>query len=243
MKTHRTATSGRIAVVVRCAAALAATAGVTTGLAGLALAAVAPVAARLRTDGPGAALALPLADVLAALAAVGVLLCWAALAVEGAAFATGLTWQVLRHGRLPTLTAGPAAGAHRWPRRAALAALGLSVGAGALAPALAAPPGRPGPETVVAAAGPLAGLPLPDRTPGPATPTTPTRTVTVRPGDSLWSIAGSLAGAQASPGSVAACWQRLLDADADRLGADPDLIFPGTSLRAPRCDRPRKDRP
>lgn len=241
MKQQRITSYGRVVVLLRLLLVLAAASTATTGLVRLALAAVAPVAADIRGGGPTALLALPLADALAALAAVGVLGCWTLLALEGAVFAVRLAWQVLRHGRLHPLSGPRTGGARRWPRRAALAALGLSVGAGALSPALAAQPGRPRPEAVVAVARPLTGLRLPDRTPG--SPDAPRRTVTVAPGDSLWAIAGSLAGEQASPARVAGCWQRLLGANADRLGADPDLIFPGTSLRAPRCDRPRKDRP
>lgn len=240
MKQTPTTPYGRVVVPLRYLLALAAASAVTLGLGRLALSAAAPVAADVRAGGPATLLVLPLPDALAALAAVGALVCWTLLAAEAAAFATRLAWQVLRHGRPRAFSGRPSDG-RPWPRRAALAALGLSVGAGALTPAQAAQPGGPGPEAVVAAARPLAGLPLPDRTPGAGAPEQPV--VTVAPGDSLWSIAVSLAGERASTVHVAACWQRLLRANAGRLGADPDLIFPGTSLRAPRCDRPRKDRP
>jgi nucleoid-associated protein YgaU len=54
----------------------------------------------------------------------------------------------------------------------------------------------------------------------------------VRAGDSLWTIATSLLGADASPSAVAREVQRLWALNADRIGGgDPDLIFPGERLR------------
>jgi nucleoid-associated protein YgaU len=54
----------------------------------------------------------------------------------------------------------------------------------------------------------------------------------VRPGDSLWSIAGDLAGPDASPATIARLVNRLWELNADRIGTgDPDLVMVGTVLR------------
>ncbi len=244
MKQPRISASRRITLLLRCALLAAVAAAGTTVLARLAWRAAAPAALALQQGGPTAVPALPFGDVLATLAALALLGCWVALVTQGAVVAVRVVWEVLRHGRPPSCWLGCPPGRQARTRRVVLAVLGLSLGAGTLAPATAAPPGRPAPDAVVAAARPLTGLPLPDRTAGTrAQAELPPRTVTVRRGDSLWSIAVSLAAAQNPSDRVAGCWQRLLRANADRLGDDPDLIFPGTSLVAPRCDRPRKDRP
>lgn len=98
------------------------------------------------------------------------------------------------------------------------------------------------------------GLRLPDRpvTSGPCTsvsgPTdpgapTPVATVRVRAGDSLWSMSRQRLPNGASIPEVRDAWLRLMNANADVLGTDPDLIFPGTLLRVPdNAVRPWKDR-
>ncbi len=103
--------------------------------------------------------------------------------------------------------------------------------------------------TVVAVAGPaqaeqrhdLAGLPLPDRpvaTSAPEKTVTPAArtsgsTVTVRAGDSLWSIAAGQLPANASDGQVAQAWRAWHHANRAVVGPDPDLIRPGQVLSAP----------
>jgi hypothetical protein len=57
--------------------------------------------------------------------------------------------------------------------------------------------------------------------------------VTVRPGDSLWSIAAGLLGPGASDAQVARAWHRIAALNAAQLGPDPDLIHPGTRLSIP----------
>jgi Tfp pilus assembly protein FimV len=54
---------------------------------------------------------------------------------------------------------------------------------------------------------------------------------TVRPGESLWSIATDLLGADASTSQVAAEVQRLWARNSARIGTgDPDMLHVGTKL-------------
>jgi nucleoid-associated protein YgaU len=57
--------------------------------------------------------------------------------------------------------------------------------------------------------------------------------VVVQPGDSLWSIAARALSPSASDRQVAQAWPRWWSANRAVLGADPDLIYPGTQLSAP----------
>lgn len=69
----------------------------------------------------------------------------------------------------------------------------------------------------------------------PTTPEPPTAdgVVRVRPGDSLWLLAGRRLGPHATDAQVAAAWPRWYAANRDAIGADPDLIRPGQVLRSP----------
>lgn len=67
------------------------------------------------------------------------------------------------------------------------------------------------------------------RSNGPRT----TVTVTVRPGDSLWSIAARHLAPGASDAQVDAAWRAWYAANRPVIGADPDLILPGQLLHAP----------
>jgi hypothetical protein len=72
--------------------------------------------------------------------------------------------------------------------------------------------------------------------------------VVVRRGDSLWRIAARHLGAGASDAEVAAEWPRWWHANRREIGADPDLLVPGTRLTPPdggssRLDRTHPDRP
>lgn len=78
--------------------------------------------------------------------------------------------------------------------------------------------------------GPLEGLPLPDR---PVAGRTAPQLVVVRPGDSLWAIAERELGPQASETQIAHRWPQWYRANRDVIGADPDLILPGTVLQSP----------
>lgn len=104
------------------------------------------------------------------------------------------------------------------------------------------PPLAPDPPRDEAAPGPI---PPPEASPPDLSPTgdaadaADAATVTVRSGDHLWSIAehhlGAHLDAAPSDQQVAAYWQRLIDANRDRLAdpANPDLILPGQQFVLP----------
>ena len=56
--------------------------------------------------------------------------------------------------------------------------------------------------------------------------------ITVAPGDSLWSIAASLH-PDADDASIDAAWRAIYEANADTL-PDPNLIHPGQKLTLPQ---------
>ena len=62
-------------------------------------------------------------------------------------------------------------------------------------------------------------------------------TVVVRPGDCLWTIAATALGSIASNAEIAAEWPRWYAANRHVIGADPDLLLPGTRLRTPPATR------
>ena len=73
-----------------------------------------------------------------------------------------------------------------------------------------------------------------------AVPSHPTAVV-VRRGDSLWSIATDLLPAGADAPDVTEAWHRLHRANTARIGADPDLILPGTRLVVPGQLAPHRE--
>ncbi len=81
----------------------------------------------------------------------------------------------------------------------------------------------------------LTGLRLPDL-PAREQPTHPT-TLRVRPGDCLWTLAGGLLPPSADDAEISALTQAIYRANHDRIGPDPDLIFPGTLLTDPEATR------
>lgn len=207
--------------------------------------------ARLRQDGqlpsPSALGATADDAVVLELAALVLLLgaCWlAAGAVAGLLEAlTGSAPAVLR-------TVTPEA-----VRRVVVLTCGLALGttssgltARAAAPALPPPElggpalGRPAPGRPAApATDVLAGLALPERQVGEVIPGPPVeaardtsgRTVVVRPGDSLWRIGEELLPSGAGTARLDRAWRLLYATNRDRIGADPDLVHPGTTLRLP----------
>ena len=126
-------------------------------------------------------------------------------------------------------------------RRVVLAACGVAVASALGSPARADDGhGRPQPHGVAL----LSGLPLPDRAVAPVRrhPAPPPRsTVTVRPGDSLWSIAEHDLPAGAPDRAIDERWRAIYAANHDRIGPDPDVLQPGQLLHLPR-HTPRKDR-
>jgi len=171
------------------------------------------------------------ADVLTWLCAVAALVAAGALWV----IATDVAWRVLRCGGAPP---GPAGAV----RRAVLVACGVGVlvaaaPAGASAPGAPDAPGAPGTHATGPSSHVLQGLPLPDRATAaaqrPARAASDPATVRVRRGDSLWSIAAARLGPGADGPDVAAYWRRIHALNAGVIGADPDHIEPGQSLRLP----------
>lgn len=59
------------------------------------------------------------------------------------------------------------------------------------------------------------------------------RTVVVHRGDTLWSIAATHLGPQASDLEIARAWPQWYAANASTIGEDPHLLLPGTLLRPP----------
>jgi len=140
-------------------------------------------------------------------------------------------------------------------RRLALAAVGLQLATAPLAHAAPDPAGPAAydavtPPAVTAAWVPTAGAldPDPHWTPGPtpvdpqpltAGPLRPPGTaagaaeVTVRAGDSLWSICTEQLGPLASDVDVALAWPRLYQANRELIGADPGVLLPGQVLKLP----------
>jgi hypothetical protein len=115
---------------------------------------------------------------------------------------------------------------------------------------------QPPPSTIRTASGAAPGPPAPTHRPARATPVTgrpgsrrlvpaspeesgPTRTWTVRPGDSLWSIAEmTLSAAWAHPPGrrdLARYWWRVVQTNRPSLPvpANPDLLFPGDEVVIP----------
>lgn len=96
-------------------------------------------------------------------------------------------------------------------------------------PPESAPPADPHwkPLRPVVEPGPLASRPLrPQEQAAPGE-------VTVRAGDSLWSLSAAQLGAFASDVDIAAAWPRLYQANRQVIGKNPDLLLPGQVLRFP----------
>ncbi len=93
--------------------------------------------------------------------------------------------------------------------------------------------------TAVAAAGGAQADPLPNAPRGTVALRVPERTYggvrthRVQPGESLWSVTAVRLSATGSTADVARAWPRLYRLNRDRIGADPDLVAPGTRLRLP----------
>ncbi len=129
-------------------------------------------------------------------------------------------------------------------RRVVLAACGVALVGGLTQPSHAAGPHSRSTHRADLMA--LAGLPLPDRAVAAAPhrreigngPTGRPRTVRVRPGDSLWSLAARDLPAGSPAALVAARWHAIYAANRSLIGPDPDVIAPGQRLRLPGKDPP-----
>ncbi|UUW87062.1 LysM peptidoglycan-binding domain-containing protein [Pimelobacter simplex] len=141
--------------------------------------------------------------------------------------ASDVAWTVLRPARLRTRLRARRVG----PVRAGLLAL-CGVTAFAAPVSAGTPEPAPPPAALDVDADALAGLPLPERPvdgPAPAR----SRTVQVRPGDTLWAIAVRALGPEASAADVTAYWRRIHARNAPVIGPDPDRILPGQVVHLP----------
>ncbi|KQZ75038.1 LysM peptidoglycan-binding domain-containing protein [Nocardioides sp. Root151] len=148
-------------------------------------------------------------------------------------------WAVTSLAVLEAATAVRVRGCPPAMRRVVLLACGVTLASG-LSPAVADQSAGLPPRPADPGHSVLAGLQLPDRSPGvvtrPATAgaTSAPGAVRVRAGDSLWSIAEGSLGHDADDASIDARWRQIWQANREVVGADPDLIHPGTRLRLPR---------
>lgn len=186
----------------------------------LGLAVTAGAAALVRvTAGPATGLVrAPAADFAGLLVQVCALGALVATALLWATTCTTVAGQLRRPGA-PRRPVGPV-------RALLLAACGVVVLAG---PATAGADPAPSPAPPSS----LAGLPLPDRATGAVRSAASTRTVVVRPGDSLWAISARTLGPGAQASEVASYARRVHARNARAIGPDPDLVQPGQRLRLP----------
>ncbi len=176
-----------------------------------------------------------------------------AVASAAVVITTGWLWAVTTL-TVADLLRGHDRGGRGLTRRLVLTACGVAVMAGVSGPALAGSGSHQHG---------LAGLPLPDRavvgarahqSPHPAPRVAVSARggpdssdngdrapITVRAGDSLWSIARADLGPDASVGAIDARWRALYAANRVEIGKDPDLIRPGQRLRPGALD-PHPDR-
>jgi nucleoid-associated protein YgaU len=187
-----------------------------------------PVAAVARARLAGADLTVvavrrtPLDVALTEIAALALLGCalwmWAAT--------TAVVVDVLRDSRTPG-SGRSARGVPAGVRRVVLAACGVALAGGLAQPSYAAGPHVHGAAT-------LSGLPLPDR--AVAGSAHMRRTVRVRPGDTLWSLAARDLPVDSPDASITARWHAIYAANRSLIGPDPDVIEPGLRLRLPGKD-------
>jgi hypothetical protein len=120
-------------------------------------------------------------------------------------------------------------------------------GALAVGPATASSAGGPPPTMVLLPDDEPPARPAPPITPAPAVPPAPAApavaTITLAPGDHLWSVAArTLAtawGRAPADREVAPYWRLLVELNRPQLPnpADPDLVFPGEAVRLPPVPR------
>lgn len=222
-------------VAVRCVLVLA-LAGLVAGIGWLLVAeTLVAVAHIVLADGTPSLVALPFDAALSGLCCLALLGCagWLAMvtglvAVEALAGATG------------RMTTAPLAGClcPAALRRLILVGCGVAITAGmAGSPALATS-ADPATDRRHSA---LVGLPVPDR--AVEADTLPLTHVRVGTGDCLWKLAEQALPANADNSAISAAWRAIHRANLDRIGADPDLVLPGTLLQIPDLYPPRPKEP
>jgi len=208
---------GRVLVLVAMAAMVA------LALWRLAAASAADLVRQVRADGPLSLLDLGFEEALMGL-------CSVALVASGAwtilVTVLLLADVVLRRAGVESTGARAirAVTARMCPRlahRIALAGCGVVLTAGLTSPATADEAGQ------------VDGLEMPDRIVGSRAGEPSPARVTVTTGESLWSIAKAALPDQAGNAEITAAWQGIHRANAHRIGDDPDLIFPGMTLKIP----------
>lgn len=187
-------------------------------------------------DGPGSLTELSFDEALIGICSVALIVAGAWIALVTALLVT----EVVVHG-VGVESAGargiPRMTARICPRvahRIVLAGCGVALTAALASPATADQSGR------------LAGLVVPDRTVGSPVGEPRRARITVTDGASLWTIAKAALHHQPAhqPGNpeITVAWQAIHRANADRIGDDPDLIFPGMTLQIPNLnEHDRKD--
>lgn len=181
----------------------------------LARAAVRATAQSVTLDARVAAVALAVGALAAAVLALGTTL----LVLGATSRAAGRRWRAVE-----------AAGARLTPRllRRALV-VGLGAGLSGLAgPALADTPPTLGWQVTEGSTAATDATAVADVHPAAAA-----HTVVVRPGDCLWSIAAAHLPAGADDAAIAQAWPAWYAANAETIGADPDLVLPGQRLVVP----------
>ena len=183
-------------------------------------------------DGPLRLRELPFDEALVGICSIALVACGAWMFLVTAVSVTQVVVQVARS-ESASARRIPRFGARACPRlvhRFVLAGCGV-----ALTTSLASP-------ATADQGGPLGGLAIPDRTVGPHLAEPEQARITVTAGSSLWSIAEAALPDEAGNAEITAAWHALHRANSDRVGNDPDLIFPGTTLQIPDLnEHDRKD--
>ena len=221
-------------VAVRCTLMLAVTGLVASTVWRLVAGTILDSAALVLADGTAGLSGLEFDRALAVLCCLALLGCVAWLvvvtgltAVEALSIATGQPFPA----RISSAGLCPGA-----LRRLVLAGCGVALTAGlAGTPAWAEPAHTASPADDPAPSA-LAGLPVPDRAVG--TTGRAVAGVRISTGDCLWYVADRALPAHADNAEITAAWHAIHRANLDRIGADPDLVHPGTVLLIPDLDPP-----
>lgn len=219
-------------VTLRALCVLALAALIATGFWRLAATPFADLSHLVLAGGPLRLTKLPFDEALVGICSIAVVGCGAWMFLVTAVSVTQVVVQVAR---------SESTGARRIPRlatrmcprliqRIVLAGCGV-----ALTTSLASP-------ATADQGGPLGGLAMPDRTVGRHLAKPEHTRIKVTAGSSLWSIAEAALPDEAGNAEITAAWHALHRTNSDRVGNDPDLIFPGTTLQIPDLnEHDRKD--